>query len=241
MQTADFIRKVYNFNPRIGINGTTLRLIYPYDPIVIFYVFIGLAISQIFHFRINWGVLIDFKYDIVILKFTTVILLIFIPLYYLGLRVKENRNPKESITATFKYVNGQFLNWVKLYEFFRILMAVKIVLTIYCILKQSIPIINPELYDGILWKIDSIIHIGFSPNLFCLKYFSTRSITTFFDISYIFWYFLKIPFVIIFIWFTDQKIRDHFFFSYFLLWMVGGLFAILFPSSFLLNVGYTSR
>ena len=206
------------------------HLFYSYDPVIIGYVGIGLIFSRIYNFKINWLILFDFKYDLVLLKVTSITLLIFFPLYYLGIRLKKKGAPAKSIKASLRYIGDHFLNRVNLFEFFRILAALKIVMTIYCTIKQAIPIINPALYDDILWKIDKFIHFGFSPTLLSLKLFSATAITSFIDSTYIIWYFFKIPFLIIFIWFVDQEKRNHFFSAYFLLWMAGGLLAVLFPS-----------
>ncbi|OPX40881.1 MAG: hypothetical protein B1H13_05080 [Desulfobacteraceae bacterium 4484_190.3] len=214
----------------VKINRKKIRLFYSYDPVVIGYVVIGLIFSRIYNFEINWLILFDFKYDLVLLKVTSIALLIFLPLYYLGIRLKGKSGPLESIKASLIYMKDRFLNCASLFEFFRILAALKIVMTIHCTVKQAIPIINPALYDDILWKIDKFIHFGFSPTLLSLKLFSATDITSFIDFTYIIWYFLKIPFFIIFIWFVDQKKRDHFFSAYFLLWVIGGLSAVLFPS-----------
>ena len=207
-----------------------IHLFYPYDPLIIGYVGIGLIFSRIYNFEINWLILFDFKYDLVLLKVTSITLLMFFPLYYLRIRLNGKDAPAKSIKACLTYTRGRFLNWTNLFEFFRILAALKIVMTIYCIIKQAIPIINPVLYDDILWKIDKFIHFGFSPTLLSLKSLSATTVTSFIDSTYILWYFFKIPFLITFIWFVDQKKRNHFFSAYFLLWIVGGLLAVLFPS-----------
>ena len=132
------------------MNEKKIRLIYPYDPIVIGYAGLGLIVSGIYDFKINWLILFNFKYDIILLKVTAVTLLIFLPLYYLGTRLKEKNAPGESIKVSLTYIKGHFFNVVSVFEFLRILAALKIAMTIHCTVKQSIPIINPLLYDDIL-------------------------------------------------------------------------------------------
>jgi len=212
------------------MKNTKIHFFYPYDPIVISYIGIGLILSNLYNFKINWLILFDFKHDQILLKVTAIALLFFLPFYYLKIRTKQKITPGESFRSSLTYLTTYILNWSNIFEFFRILAALKIVMTIHCTIKQSIPIINPLLYDDLLWKIDKVIHLGFSPTLIPLKLLSIPFVTTFIDITYILWYFVKLPFFITFIWFVDQKERYHFFSSYFLLWITGGLLALLFPS-----------
>ena len=117
-----------------------------------------------------------------------------------------------------------------LFEFFRATLAIKLCLVIYCHLKQEIPVLNPNLFDEALWRIDRWVHFGYSPVNLSLRLLSTPWIALLFDKLYTLWYTLKAPFLLYFILIAKSGKRIHFLTCYLLLWMIGGVFAIVFPS-----------
>ena len=90
--------------------------------------------------------------------------------------------------------------------------------------------LNPNLYDEALWRIDRWVHLGLSPVHLSLRFLSAPWCALVIDRLYAFWYALKAPFLIYVIWLAKSGQRMHFLTSYLLLWMIGGAFAIAFPS-----------
>jgi hypothetical protein len=124
-----------------------------------------------------------------------------------------------------KYLKPQML-----FHLFKVLLWLKIILFVYCNIKQAIPFINPQLYDKQLLDIDKFLTFGFNPNLLIVNSCQSPIITTMIDKLYVLWYFIK-PFILIYFVVISSKITHiRFFTCYFSMWIFGGLFALLFPS-----------
>jgi hypothetical protein len=116
-----------------------------------------------------------------------------------------------------------------LYNLMRILILMKIVLTIYCTIKQAIPRINQRLYDEELLMIDTIVHAGINPMVFSVNLFSEFWFKII-DFIYISWYAIKIVVLALFAVIADKNLQSRFFGAFFCLWIIGGLLAVAFPS-----------
>jgi hypothetical protein len=210
----------------------SFRWIYPHDYALLAYCLIAFFLSQRHNLHLYWYIFFDFKYDIKL-----IILSIPIMLGYLSLRVRHHAGSSNDqlnfLLSYFKRLispKGIRGGLLMFYEFFRAVMAIKLCLVIYTLLKQEIPILNPNLYDEALWHIDRWVHLGLSPVHLSLRFLSDPWIALAFDRLYAFWYFLKAPFLLYFIWVAKSGQRMHFLTCYLLLWMIGGAFAIAFPS-----------
>ncbi|MGD8764442.1 MAG: phosphatase PAP2 family protein [Desulfobacteraceae bacterium] len=208
------------------------RWIYPYDIPVLSYCLIALLFSLLYDFRIDFGIVFNFNYDIHLIKITIPIIFV-----YLAVRVRRHGgNSSDQLKFLYSYLKkfmsptGLPAGLIMLYEFFRAVLAIKLCLVIYTHLKQEIPVLNPNLYDEALWRIDRWVHLGISPVHISLRHLSTSWSALLIDWLYAFWYVLKAPFLLYFIWVAKNTQRMHFLTCYLLLWMIGGAFAIVFPS-----------
>jgi hypothetical protein len=205
---------------------------YPYDFPVLAYCLIALLFSLRYGFSIDWNIVFDLKYDIHLIKVS-------IPIIFVYLAVQVHRHGGSSgdqLKFLYSYLKKLMLpaslrsGFLMLYEFFRAVLAIKLCLVIYTHLKQEIPVLNPNLYDEALWRIDRWAHLGISPVHLSLHVLSTPLNALLIDWIYAFWYVLKAPFLLYFIWVAKSTQRMHFLTCYLLLWMIGGAFAIVFPS-----------
>lgn len=61
---------------------------------------------------------------------------------------------------------GWWLLWLRLY------VAYALVNYVYFWVKVSVPLLHGRLFDGVLWKLDEILHLGLSPNVFLVELFA---------------------------------------------------------------------
>jgi hypothetical protein len=210
----------------------SFRWIYPYDYPVLAYCLIAFLLSQHYNLRLNWYIVFDLTYDIKLIMASMPIML--------GYLVFQLRRQGGSSGDQLKFLLSYLTRLTSpagikpallmLYEFFRAVLAIKLCLLIYTHLKQEIPVLNPNLYDEALWRIDCWAHLGFSPVHVSLRALSAPWSALLIDRLYALWYALKAPFLLYFIWVAKSEKRMHFLTCYLLLWMIGGFFAIAFPS-----------
>ena len=112
-----------------------------------------------------------------------------------------------------------------------VLLCLRFLLVIYCALKQAIPIINPGVLDEDLLTCERIIHFGIVPSLLFVNILKNHeSIVSVLDKIYFSWYFVKVIVFSFIVFYFPKRKRIVFFYSYFLIWILGGSLAILFPS-----------
>jgi hypothetical protein len=208
------------------------RYIYPYDYPLLPYGLIAFFLSLYYDFSIDWQIVLDLKYDIQLIIISSPIILI-----YLTLQVRRHDGSSgDQLKFLYNYLKklispaGLRPGLIMLYEFFRAILAIKLCLVIYTHLKQEIPVLNPNLYDEVLWRIDRWVNLGLSPVHLSLRSLSAPWSALLIDWLYASWYVLKAPFILYFIWVAKSAQRMHFLSCYLLLWMIGGAFAIVFPS-----------
>ena len=210
----------------------SFRWIYPYEYPLLLYCLIAFIVAKCYNLQINWFVFFDITYDIQLAKIAIPIML-----FYVAFVVQRTGG---SSGDQLKFLRRYFANLftpaairpflLVLYEFFRAVLAIKVCLMVYCHLKQEIPVLNPNLFDDTLWQIDRWVHFGFSPVNISLQLLSAPWIALLIDKIYTLWYTLKAPFLLYFILLAKSEQRMHFITCYLLLWMIGGAFAIAYPS-----------
>lgn len=199
-----------------------IKWFYPFDIIVIAYAALSIGLSRIYDFRIDYACALDLRYDKVFFK------LVFY--FFLGYAAFLSVRFRFYFPDIWRRLREKFLNLSKMYEFLHIMICLKLVLLIYCNIKQAIPIIHPAIYDEALIKCDRFVHFGINPNTFLVSLIKSPHIAAIIDKSYFAWYALKAPVLCFFIFFVDRKKTVHFFSAYFLLWIIGGLAAVAVPS-----------
>ena len=78
--------------------------------------------------------------------------------------------------------------------------------------------------------VDKIVHLGINPNAFSVKLLGNYYVTGFIDRIYISWYMVKPMVLAYFALIPERRIHIRFFFSYFAMWIFGGLCAVIIPS-----------
>jgi hypothetical protein len=113
----------------------------------------------------------------------------------------------------------------------RIILGAGLVAHFYSLLKLTIPLLNPMLFDSQLWEVDRWMLFGLSPNVFFLELFSEPLLLRAIDWSYGALYFpvlaLSFPF---FFSFSSKRMRLAFAAGYATTWGIGAWFYLLVPA-----------
>lgn len=133
---------------------------------------------------------------------------------------------RQSLRAYLKRI----LDWRWLFLSLR-LWVVFIVFTFgYFWLKVCVPLVNPRLWDEALWRLDSLLHLGFSPSLFMVELTRGTLMMPLLDRWYG-WWLLSISLSLAFFCsFPTQLARRQFLFSCVLLWTMGAWIYIALPA-----------
>ncbi|EFK08352.1 PAP2 family protein [delta proteobacterium NaphS2] len=206
-----------------------IKWFYSYDWVIALYFIFSLLLAKNFGFSINYGVIFHLRYDL------TMILMAVLSIAAIGLYTAVVRRLQGQDATLFGKVwrhtmFTKYLTMQHLYDLLHVLIALKLVLLIYCNIKQAIPRINPDLTDDILLQIDILLHFGSNPMQALVTLLNNPTMSTLIDRLYVFWYVLKAPVLVLFIILPNRKLSERFFGAYFSLWMIGGLAAILAPS-----------
>ena len=205
-----------------------LRL-YPYDLLVGIYCLSAIVMSEICGFKIDFGVIFQWQYDITFVSITLLYLVIHAAL----MALKTRRDGEDSVLFGLhwrKRLKNSYFHWRNLFDLIKVLMLLKLTLLIYCNIKQAIPFINPNLYDSQLLWLDSMFHLGINPNTCIVSLLGNKYIAGAMDRIYISWYLLKPMVLAYFAIIPDRKIHVRFFLCYFGMWIFGGLTALVIPS-----------
>jgi PAP2 superfamily protein len=204
-------------------------IIYPYDLLVGIYCLSAIILSAIYGFKIDFGIILQWKYDITFVAIAMLYLIIHAALMALQTR----RNKEDSVLFGpywRKKLKNNYFQWRKLFDLIKVLLLLKVTLLIYCNIKQAIPFINSNLYDSELLWLDRVFHLGINPNTCTVKLLGNKYIAGIMDRIYISWYLVKPMVLVYFAIITDRSIHIRFFFCYFAMWIFGGLAALLIPS-----------
>ena len=205
------------------------KFITTYDIIVALYVIFALGLSYIYDFSINFKLILHFQYDLIFISIALLYLVIHAAL--LALKIRRSNEDKFLFGKSWQLeISDNFFKLDKLLNLIKIVILLKITLLIFCNLKQAIPLINPKLFDIELLAIDRVIHFGVNPNILLVKLIGQDFIAALFDRLYIFWYILKPLVLVDFAAIANKNIQIRFFTSYFLMWIIGGLSALIVPS-----------
>jgi hypothetical protein len=118
--------------------------------------------------------------------------------------------------------------------FGELLLAIAVVnatVMMFVNLKQFIPTLNPALYDSPLWRLDAWLHLGFEPAARVSDWAGENGWMDLLDQAYVVFFPVQLAVPLLFL--VAPRLRPQrgrFFFAYCLLWMLGGLVYVLWPS-----------
>lgn len=100
----------------------------------------------------------------------------------------------------------------------------------YFWLKVCVPLVNPRLWDGLFWRLDIALHLGFSPNLFLARLVQGTPVAALLDL----WYALWLPSVTygiaFFVASVGARTRRRFVLSCILTWSIGAWLYVALPA-----------
>lgn len=206
-----------------------IKWLYSYDWAIALYFLASLLLAKIFDFRIDYGVIFNLQYDLPML------LMVALSIVAMALVAAATKHIRGQDTTLFgkawrHTMLSDYLTFQNLYGLLHVLIALKLVLLIYCNIKQAIPRINPHITDDMLLRMDIVLHLGINPMRALVSALGHPTVSMLIDKLYVVWYLVKIPTLVLFIVVPNRKLSERFFGAYFLLWMLGGFSALLAPS-----------
>ena len=222
--------KLRNNNIMYSCLAALCRNIYAYDILAVAYIAGAVLLASLHSLKIDFSLVLVFKYDIGFLKLVLTYIAIdgLLILYRSISRVRG----RKCLTLLWRRMRGKYFNTTKLFHLFKVLLWLKLVLFVYCNIKQAIPFINPCLFDATLMRIDSALFLGHSPVALSVHWLGNPVISTMIDKLYVMWYLIK-PFVLVYFAVLPVRlthIHKRFFLAYFSMWILGGTLALLLPS-----------
>jgi len=206
-----------------------LSIIYPYDILVVCYCFFALVLSGIYGFRINFGIIFQYQYDITFIS----IAMLYLVIHAAFTALQARKNMEDSVLFGLnwrKNFKNKYFHLRNLFDLIKVVLLLKITLLLYCNIKQAIPFINGNIYDSQLLFIDKIIHLGLNPNILSVKFFGNEYTSGTIDRIYISWYMLQPMILAYFAIIPNRQLHIRFFTSYFAMWILGGISALIIPS-----------
>jgi len=203
------------------------RWLYPFDYAVIVYLLFAVYLTRHLEIQFNWSVFLDFRYELLMLFHGTPVVL---SVVYAHQIFVKRKSLSDILGEFLRAIRTTAADWKSWHEFLRTLVALKICMTVYCHLKQEIPLLNSTIYDQELAAIDQAVHLGYDPVAESLALAGSIWFVRLVDLAYICWFLFKAPVLLFFLFQPRYQIRWQFFTSFLLVWMIGGTFAIWFPS-----------
>ena len=116
-------------------------------------------------------------------------------------------------------------------DFLRIMAAFSISQTAHMTFKVYIPVINPQNYDGLFYRLDRALFAGHDPVAAILGIISAPAVLRAFDVLYSgLYFFLLWGGVVVSFAFLERERRTTFFSSFVAMWQLGLLLYVLLPS-----------
>jgi membrane-associated phospholipid phosphatase len=210
----------------MGASGK-FRWLDGYEWIIAAYALLSWALARRYGFEIDYAIALDFRYDAGFL--VALALLASLALIASGLRARWIGGLAFG-PAWRQRVRREYFTAQRAWDLARVLVLLKLVLTVYGNLKQAIPRMHPELFDEELLRADVAAHLGLNPMRATADLLARLGLVRAFDTLYVVWYAIKIPMLVVFVLVEDRALRAAFFGAYFSLWILGGLLAVLWPS-----------
>ena len=110
---------------------------------------------------------------------------------------------------------GWLLLWV------RIWLVCFVFTYAYFWLKVSVPLVNWRIWDAELWRLDTLLHLGFSPSIFLIELLADTGLLRWIETWYGWWLPTMMFGLAFFAAFSDAKTRRRFMLSTVLIWTLG--------------------
>jgi hypothetical protein len=117
-----------------------------------------------------------------------------------------------------------------IYHAFRYSVFVVLIITLHTSLKQSIPFINPRVFDAPLIAVERAVHFGINPAWDLLATPAPAWWIAFLDITYFLWFPIMPLSAALFLTHRHRIRRDQYFAAFMAVWLVGVLIGIAVPS-----------
>ena len=212
---------------------TTLLLEHlPYLTMLVVYMFVAFAVEYILGRESLSGLTLRFG---ILFLFT---ILFFSCLLCIGFFMKLARRLARMIeihTGQAR-IKNQISKYAFTYEriggFVIVYVTIPVFLSIFSNVKQSIPLINPFMWDRTFMRLDYLLHGGQHPWILLQSFLGHPPVTKVIDYFYVSWFFSLFVFLIWMGWSNRRQLRAQFFFSFVLIWIVVGMIlATLFSSA----------
>jgi hypothetical protein len=116
-------------------------------------------------------------------------------------------------------------------EFAVAMIVVNATIMVFVNLKQFIPALNERLYDSPLWRLDAWLHFGVDPAVTATELAARYGLLPWLDRAYLLFYPAQVAVPLLFLVAKPLRpLRGRFFFAFCLLWMVGGLMYVVWPT-----------
>lgn len=116
-------------------------------------------------------------------------------------------------------------------EFAAAMIVVHATIMMFVNLKQFIPALNERLYDSPLWRLDAWLHLGIDPAVVATELAAAWGLLPWLDRAYLLYYPAQVVVPLLFLVAKPLRpLRGRFFFAYCLIWMLGGLMYVAWPS-----------
>jgi hypothetical protein len=196
--------------------------------IVAAFALIAFLLARRFGFAIDYGLALQFRHDVHFLELLVIAACA-------GAAISGSRAPRTLGDRPFgplwrERFRREHLTVQRAWDVFRVLVLLKLLLVIYCNIKQAIPRIQPRLFDDELLRIDTALHFGVNPMLWAVHALGASSVVRTIDVLYVAWFTLKAPMIVAFLFARDRWLSARFFGACFTLWVAGALLAALIPS-----------
>jgi hypothetical protein len=112
----------------------------------------------------------------------------------------------------------------------RIWTAGELLIYSYTWLKVSIPLVNGDLWDVELARLDQVLHGGLSPSRFFIALFEETPFLSFIDVSYMLWLPVSLAMFGVFATLPGSRSRAQFVFSHVALWTLGVWLYVAMPA-----------
>ncbi len=154
----------------------TWKRVYPFEIAALLAVAAAVVFLRAHGLRIDWSTV---RYTIPpMLRPTGVALLAGIPLQLLY---------RALLRRPLRPYLRRIASWEWLSLWLRLWIAYMAVTYAYFWLKVSVPLVNPRLFDGALWQIDRLLHLGVSPSIFATTLLAGTPLLGFLDTWYGWW------------------------------------------------------
>lgn len=208
---------------------SSLKFFSKFDLWILTYAFAAFVFSKIAGFKFDASLIIDFRYDhfflLGLLEFTGVYAI------YAAFSLFRRKADKDLFGPAWrKFITQDYVTLQRLVDALHAMVGLKILLAMHALIKQSIPLINPSLFDETLLSLDILIHGGINPMKWSVNALHEHGVSKFIDICYVAWYQLKVPILFVFIAHPNRSVFERFYFAYFAMWVLGGLLTVLVPS-----------